>query len=58
MQDITIQDMDEWREFVAANYDEVIAAARTVTNAEIAACQGGLVIGGGAAPLFCVTFAA
>jgi len=57
MQDIIIQDMDQWREFAALNHDEIIAVAGTIDNAEIKACQGGLVLGGGAAPLFCVTFA-
>ena len=58
MQNIIIQDMDHWRKFAAANHDELISLFGTINRAETVACQGGLVIGGGAAPLFCVTFAA
>ena len=57
IQTIIIQDLDDWRKFAKANYAELIAIAGSINKAEVIAYCGGLVIGGGATPLFYITFA-
>jgi len=56
MTDIIIQDMDEWTVFADANRDELESQCGSIDDALVKACQGGLTIGGGAAPLFFVSF--
>jgi hypothetical protein len=53
--EMPIHDMDEWAEFWAANAE---ALEMDEDAAITKACQGGLVIGGGAAPLFHIYFVA
>jgi hypothetical protein len=56
-QTITLDDMDAWADFVAANRDALIDAYGSPAMALQHAVQGGLTLGGGAAPLFHVVFA-
>jgi hypothetical protein len=55
--DIILADMDEWESFVAANRDALVHEYGSTANAYRHAIQGGLTIGGGAAPLFLISFA-
>ena len=54
---IELADMTAWREFAAANEDGLIDAYGSVAKAFQHAIQGGLTMGGGAAPLFHIYFA-
>ncbi len=54
---IILADMDEWEAFAADNRDALEDAYGSTANAFQHAIQGGLTIGGGAAPLFVVSFA-
>jgi hypothetical protein len=53
---IELRDMDAWAVFAHANRDALIEHYRTIDNALAHATQGGLVLGGGAAPLIEVFF--
>lgn len=55
--DIILQDMDEWREFVADNKDALVDDYGSADAAYRHAINGGLTLGGGAAPLFHISFA-
>lgn len=52
---VEIRTATEWRAFVDANHDALIDACGTVRQAYRYACNGGLELGGGAAPLFIIT---
>ena len=54
---IELADMDAWEAFVADNEDALIDAYGSTINAYQHAVQGGLTLGGGAAPLFHIFFA-
>jgi hypothetical protein len=56
--EITLADLDAWKSFADANRDAIEAEYETLEKAFRHTCDGGLVFGGGAAPLFIVTFAA
>jgi hypothetical protein len=53
MQTITVDlhDEDEWAAFAEANSDALLGIYPTLDDAYSAACQGGIQLGGGAAPL-------
>lgn len=53
---ITLADMDEWEAFAADNRDALEGEYGSTANAYQHAIQGGLTLGGGAAPLFFVSF--
>jgi len=53
---IPLFDMGDWAEFWTANAEALVEVYETEDAALRAACCGGLVIGGGAAPLFRVAF--
>jgi hypothetical protein len=53
---VVLKDMDEWDEFVAANREAVESEYPSVEVALKHARDGGLTLGGGAAPLFLITF--
>ena len=57
MSNIILADMDAWDEFTAANREALIDAYGNEENAYQHAVQGGLTLGGGAAPLFNISFA-
>lgn len=57
METILLADMDAWEAFAEANRDALLEMYPTIAAAEAAACQGGIVLGGGAAPAFYVRFA-
>jgi hypothetical protein len=54
---IELADMDAWEAFVADNRDALEAEYGSTSNAYQHAIQGGLTLGGGAAPLVEVFFA-
>ena len=54
---IELRDMDAWAEFAQANRNALIDEYGSVGNAFEHATQGGLQLGGGAAPLVNVYFA-
>lgn len=56
IQNVEIYNGQEWRAFVNANHDAIVAECGSVRVAWIYARQGGFAIGGGASPLFVVTF--
>jgi hypothetical protein len=56
-QQIILADMDEWEAFAADNRDALEAEYGSTARAYQAAVQGGLTLGGGAAPLFEISFA-
>ena len=56
-QTITLADMDAWDAFVAENRRALTDEYGTLSNAYQHAVQGGLTLGGGAAPLFHIVFA-
>lgn len=51
-----LRDMDAWADFVANNREEIESRYGSVDVAYKYACDGGLEMGGGAAPLFIITF--
>lgn len=53
---IELHSMDDWNEFVAINRGDIIARYGSVDKAYRHAVDGGLEMGGGAAPLFIITF--
>jgi hypothetical protein len=55
--EIILADMGEWLDFVRENIDAIRDAYGSVSNAYQHAVQGGLMLGGGAAPLFVIRFA-
>jgi hypothetical protein len=55
--EIIIADMDEWSVFAADNRDALEDEYGSTAQAYQHAIQGGLVLGGGAAPLFIISFA-
>ena len=57
-QTIILEDMDAWADFVADNRDALIDAYGSPGLAYRHAINGGLTLGGGAAPLFHVVFVA
>ena len=57
MTDIILPDMDAWADFAAANKEQLVADCGSIEAALTKACQGGLVMGGGAAPQFFIGFA-
>jgi hypothetical protein len=56
-QTITLADMDAWDAFVADNRDVLTDAYGSAADAYQHAVQGGLTLGGGAAPMFHIVFA-
>ena len=54
---ITLADMDAWDDFAAANIDALTDAYGSTANALRHAMDGGLTLGGGAAPMFTIVFA-
>lgn len=58
METILLADTDAWDAFVAAgdNRAEIESRYGSVERAERIACEGGLVLGGGADPVFHVRF--
>lgn len=56
MEHIAIHDMDEWDTFANANVDALVDQYGSIETAMRHAMEGGLTIGGGAAPEFLVTF--
>jgi hypothetical protein len=52
-----LADMDEWEDFVNANRETLEAECGSTANAYQHAIQGGLLIGGGAGPLYLISFA-
>jgi hypothetical protein len=54
---VELADMDAWEGFVKANESAIVSEYGSIAKAYLHATQGGLVIGGGAAPLFRVFFA-
>lgn len=57
MTTITLRDLDDWKDFFAANEDAILLDYETEDRAFRHACDGGLILGGGAHPLFYVHFA-
>jgi hypothetical protein len=55
---MVLADMDEWDSFVANNQDAILERYDSVNDALRHACDGGLALGGGAAPSFVVVFEA
>lgn len=53
---ITLKDMDAWREFAALNEGALIEQYGAVDNALRHALDGGLRMGGGAAPIIDIVF--
>ena len=53
---ITLSNMNDWNEFFAANSGELLAQYETEAAALKAACEGGIIVSGGAAPAFYVSF--
>ena len=56
-QQIILADMDAWEAFAADNADALIEEYGSTANAYQHTVQGGLMLGGGAAPLFEISFA-
>jgi hypothetical protein len=56
-QQVILADMDEWEAFATDNADALVDAYGSTARAYQAAVQGGLTLGGGAAPLFEISFA-
>ena len=54
---ITLDDIDDWDAFVADNREALVDAYGNTSNAYQHAIQGGLTLGGGAAPMFHIVFA-
>lgn len=54
---IILADTGEWEAFAADNRDALEEAYGSTANAYQHAIQGGLTMGGGAAPLFFISFA-
>gem|GEM_PF-6576013 len=54
---IELADMDAWEAFATDNRDALEDAYGSAANAYQHAAQGGLTLGGGAAPLFEIFFA-
>lgn len=54
---IILADMDEWEVFASDNRDALEAEYGSTANAYQHAVQGGLTLGGGAAPAFEISFA-
>lgn len=48
--------LEQWDEFFAANRDAVLEACGSEADAVVKASQGGIVLGGGAAPEFRIRF--
>ncbi len=57
MTTITLADMDAWESFAAENREALESEYESTANAYQHAVQGGLILGGGAAPAFHVVFA-
>lgn len=55
--DLILADMDEWEAFAESNKDALTDEYGSTANALQHAMQGGLVLGGGAAPMFVISFA-
>jgi len=53
---VALDTVDDWLQFVDDNHDEIAATYRTASAAFRHAIQGGLVLGGGAAPRVTVHF--
>lgn len=53
---VPIRDMDGWAEFFAANREALLGIYPDEAAALKAACDGGIMLGGGAAPAFFVHF--
>lgn len=56
--DITLDDMDDWAAWSTDNADALIEDYGSIESALKHACDGGLTMGGGAAPIFHISFAA
>jgi hypothetical protein len=56
IENIELHDMDAWDALVEANRDAIIDRYGSVEKALQHARDGGLELGGGAAPLFIITF--
>lgn len=55
--DLILDDLDAWDEFAAANEDALRESYGSSESAYQHAIQGGLTLGGGAAPLVIISFA-
>ena len=53
---IILDNMDDWDTFAADNRDALVESYASTENALQHACQGGLTLGGGAAPMFQIMF--
>lgn len=56
MTDIILADMDAWEAFAEANRDALESDYGSISKALLHAMQGGLTLGGGAAPAFFISF--
>jgi hypothetical protein len=54
---VTLGDTDDWDEFAAANAEEIVDQYGSKDKAYRHLCDGGLILGGGAAPEVAVYFA-
>lgn len=54
---IALDDMDDWRTFAEANADALVDGYGSIEAALQHCRDGGLTLGGGAAPLFFIYFA-
>ena len=54
--EINLADMDAWEAFAAANREALEEAYGSTAEAYQHAIQGGLTLGGGAAPVFHISF--
>lgn len=55
--DIVLDDMDDWATWAADNADALVEDYGSIESALKHARDGGLVMGGGAAPIFHISFA-
>jgi hypothetical protein len=53
---ITLKDMDDWQAFARANAEALREQYGSISAAYQHAVQGGLTLGGGAAPCFFICF--
>ena len=54
--DVLLDDLNDWDEWAADNHEALIEDYGTIDNALKHACDGGLRMGGGAAPIIDVFF--
>lgn len=54
---VTLDDLDDWEDFAAANAEAIVERYGSKDKAYRHLCDGGLLLGGGAAPQVSVYFA-